>query len=252
MAWIEAHQSLENHPKTKKLSRLMGWDLDVTLGKLFRFWWWCVDYCEDGDLSKLNDDDIGDAVGLAGEDATKFVEAMVESCWIDRAPYFRVHDWWDYIGLFLQRKYGNKKPEKWRRVKELYSGCTSSVQQLAQPNQPNQPNQPKKAQASPAIFQVVLGLGFNPWVCAYKLKAERKWTKDPPEEVLVKVCERYVQDKKKNAIRNDYAWFKAVFCDELKNFNAEKNEKEGDALKEEPVANIGGLVEDVSRNMAKI
>lgn len=144
MAWIESHQALANHPKVLDLMDKMDWDLDTALGKLHRFWWWCVDYAEDGDLRKHNDNRIGRAVGMnSSQDCSRFVRAMVESCWIDRVPYFRVHDWWDYIGLFLQRKYGEKNKGKWERVKLLYTGSTEVVQRLSQPtNQPNQPTNP--------------------------------------------------------------------------------------------------------------
>jgi hypothetical protein len=50
LAWIESHQTLEKHPKTLDLMNATGWDLDTCLGKLHRFWYWCVDYAEDGDL----------------------------------------------------------------------------------------------------------------------------------------------------------------------------------------------------------
>ena len=120
----------------------MSWDLDTTLGKLHRFWWWCVDYCEDGDLRKHNDTRIAQAMGVAIADARRLVEAMVESRWIDRQPYFRVHDWWHYFGLFLQRKYGERHKEKWERVRELYNSCAITAQPLSPPNLPNLPNLP--------------------------------------------------------------------------------------------------------------
>jgi hypothetical protein len=119
MAWIESHQNLENHPKRIDLSALMGWDIDSTIGRLHRFWWWCVDYAEDGDLRKHNDARLGGSVGLNGETATAFVQAMVTAGWLDREPYFRVHDWWDYIGRFLQLKY-KRTPGKWIRVRNAY------------------------------------------------------------------------------------------------------------------------------------
>lgn len=108
---------------------LMGWDLDTTLGKLHRFWWWCLDYAEDGDLRRHNNTILGSSVGLNGDQTKKWVEAMVESGWIDREPYFRVHDWWDLIGLFLRRKYEGRNNEKWKRVKALYEYRTDAVQQ---------------------------------------------------------------------------------------------------------------------------
>jgi len=111
---------------------LTGWDLDTCLGKLHRFWWWCVDYAEDGDLRRHNDDRLGLAVGvLPGEESRRFVEAMVAARWLDRDPYFRVHDWWNYIGKFLQSKY-KRDPAKWQSVKDLY--CTGTVTGTAPPN----------------------------------------------------------------------------------------------------------------------
>jgi hypothetical protein len=149
MAWIESHQDLKDHPKTCDLMAAMGWDLDTTIGKLHRLWWWCVDYAEDGDLRKHNDNRIANAMGVANADASKLIKSLVSSGWLDREPYFRVHDWWDYIGLFLQRKHGGKNPQKWQHIKDSYTtvgklsdNCRDSAHELTQPNrtEPNQPN----------------------------------------------------------------------------------------------------------------
>lgn len=132
---------------------LMGWDLDTSLGKLHRFWWWCVDYAEDGDLRRHNDTVLASAVGLNGDQAKQFVGAMIEAGWLDREPYFRVHDWWDYIGLFLRRKYEGRNNEKWERVRRLYYNSTDAVQhavqKLTEPNQPNLTNQPNQTSDPP-------------------------------------------------------------------------------------------------------
>lgn len=142
MAWIESHQQLENHPKVFNLLYAMSWDLDQTIGKLHRFWWWCVDYAEDGDLRKFSDTQIGHAVGLNGDQAKSFVKAMLEAGWLDREPFFRVHDWWDYIGLFLQIKYKSRK-EKWSKVRDSYytehnnglnNRSNNSIPNLTKPN----------------------------------------------------------------------------------------------------------------------
>jgi hypothetical protein len=166
MAWIESHQSLERHPKTLDLMTRMGWDLDTTIGKLQRFWWWCVDYAEDGDLQKHNDGRLGGAVGLNGEEAKAFKVAMVEACWLDRDPYFRVHDWWNYIGRFLQVKYKHY-PDKWQHVraayltnKELKNGSSNGLNNH-RTNQPKQPtNQPE--------------YGFDEFWLAWPQKSPRK------------------------------------------------------------------------------
>lgn len=142
MAWIESHQTLEKHPKVFDLMHLMGWDVDQTIGKLHRFWWWCVDYAEDGDLQKHNDARIAAAVGLNGEQGKIFVENMVKSCWIDRDPYFRVHEWWNYFGRFLQVKYKHN-PNEWRKIRKLYkNGSYNRTPNLTKPNL-TKPNQTK-------------------------------------------------------------------------------------------------------------
>ncbi len=131
IAWIESHQGLEKHPKTIRLMAAMSWDLDVTLGKLHRFWWWCVDCAPDGDLRKYSNDVMAAAVGLPFSVGMRFVEAMVDAGgrgedgnvlpgFLERKPYFRIHEWWEYFGPFLQVKF-KKNPEKWRRIRSLYA-----------------------------------------------------------------------------------------------------------------------------------
>ncbi len=119
MAWIESHQQLLNHPKTLDLMNSMGWDVDITIGKLNRFWWWCLDYAPDGDLRRHKQASLAAAVGLPADQSKRFVRAMIQSGWMDRLPYFRVHNWWQYVGPFLQVKY-KRHPQIWRRVQALY------------------------------------------------------------------------------------------------------------------------------------
>ena len=157
MAWIESHQAIERHPKTIELMTRMGWDLDATVGKLHRLWWWCVDYAEDGDLRKHNDTRIGAAVGLNGEASKRFIEAMVASGWIDRKPYFRIHDWWDHIGPWLRSKY-KRSPKKWRQVSNLYVNGTQPVRNRIPTNQPNLTKPTDKSPPSSSPSEKILPL----------------------------------------------------------------------------------------------
>lgn len=160
MAWIESHQTLERHPKTLNLASQMQWELDTAIGKLHRFWWWCVDYVPDGDLRRFTDAQLALAVGVDLARAKAFVDAMINcggisadgkplSGFIERQPYFRVHDWWDYFGTFLQIKY-KRTPERWQKIKSLYvngacngddnganNGDCTPIPNLTVPNQPN-------------------------------------------------------------------------------------------------------------------
>lgn len=112
MAWIESHQELERHPKTLKLMSLTGGTLDDTLGKLHRFWWWCLAYAEDGDLRKYDLKIISSYLNIDSE-------KLVEAGWIDITPYLRVHDWLKYVHRFLYSKYKNYT-EKIRRIERMY------------------------------------------------------------------------------------------------------------------------------------
>ena len=125
MAWIESHEELLIHPKTLDLMNQMRWDINFTIGTLHRFWWWCMKFAHDGDLRHHNASRLAAAVGLPDTQAEKFVEAMIQAEWLDTIPYFRVHDWWEYAGPFLQTKH-KRHPEVWRRVKDMYQGKCST------------------------------------------------------------------------------------------------------------------------------
>lgn len=124
MAWIESHQGLERHPKLHVLMHAMGWDTDSAIGKLHRFWWWCLEYAPTGDLHGKNDSVIAGSVGLDHSIAKKFVEAMVASRWIDRdrdLGIFRVHDWLEYAGLYLRTSKFKRHPNKLAEAEAVYA-----------------------------------------------------------------------------------------------------------------------------------
>ena len=62
MAWIESHQELARHPKTRKLARRLGVNLPTAIGHLHMFWWWAMDYSKSGDITSFDAIDIADAV----------------------------------------------------------------------------------------------------------------------------------------------------------------------------------------------
>lgn len=82
MAWIEAHQGLARHPKTRRLARLLNLPLPTVIGHLFLLWWWALDYAQDGNLGKFCADDISDAVDYKG-DSSELVSALTTAGFID-------------------------------------------------------------------------------------------------------------------------------------------------------------------------
>lgn len=117
MAWIESHQELKNHPKVRRLARALRVSVPTVIGHLHCFWWWCVDYAEDGDLTAFGDEDLSDAAMWEG-DPQAFVSAMEAARWLDRSPdgeRLTVHDWQDWAGRLIgMREKAKERVRKWR------------------------------------------------------------------------------------------------------------------------------------------
>lgn len=118
---------MERHHKVLLLACQLGVGKTEAIGLLHRFWWWVLEYAEDGQLRKFTNDVLGSAVELNGEKAKQFVQAMTEAGFLDREPCFRVHDWWDYAGRYLQGKYGRNE-EKWKAIRDAYKQPSNNVQ----------------------------------------------------------------------------------------------------------------------------
>jgi len=104
MAWIESHQSLRNHPKTKRLCRLLGIDLAKAIGHLHLLWWWCLDYAQDGSLATYDAYIVADAAEWEG-DPDLFVTALLEAGFLERnGEELIIHDWWDYAGKLIHQR----------------------------------------------------------------------------------------------------------------------------------------------------
>jgi len=114
MAWIESHQALRDHPKTKRLARALGVARVTAVGYLHFLWWWCVDYAPDGDLNRFSDADIAD--GCEWADAPDaFVSALGAAGFLDADR--RVHDWGDYTGLLVTKREADAERKRMARAR---------------------------------------------------------------------------------------------------------------------------------------
>lgn len=111
MAWIESHDNLKDHPKTRRAARLLGVSIPTMVGHLHLLWHWCLTYAEDGDLSGYDHEDIADAMMWEG-DADDLVQALV-NCGPGKSAGFLehdqdgrllVHDWMDYAGKLVEKR----------------------------------------------------------------------------------------------------------------------------------------------------
>lgn len=120
MAWIESHQSVREHPKTRKAARILGVRPVHLLGHLHALWHWALDMAEDGDLSKFDAEDLAIAADWDG-DPDEFVEALVTCGPGGSAGFLErdgacgnpeddtrgdlvLHDWWEYAGKLIERR----------------------------------------------------------------------------------------------------------------------------------------------------
>lgn len=105
MAWIEAHQTLQRHPKTVTAARLAGITRQELIGFLLCLWWWAIDYAEDGDLSDYDPADIEEAVEWRGEPG-RLWQALRAAKFIDPDPGPPLlHDWEEYTGRLLDKRH---------------------------------------------------------------------------------------------------------------------------------------------------
>jgi hypothetical protein len=102
MAWIESHQSLRDHKKTKKMARLLHIGIPQAIGHLHLLWWWCLDNAPDGYLGDIDSIDIADAA-LWKKEPGKFFTALIESGFVD-SDALTLHDWYDYAGKLIEQR----------------------------------------------------------------------------------------------------------------------------------------------------
>ncbi|WP_148277916.1 DnaD domain protein [Paenibacillus popilliae] len=115
LAWIESHQELARHPKTKRFTRLLGTSLPTAIGHLHLFWWWAMDYAQDGDLSRYESADIADACEWDGA-SEKLLEALIHAGFVNED--LSIHNWFEYVGRLLEKKEQNKERKRKSRAKK--------------------------------------------------------------------------------------------------------------------------------------
>lgn len=117
MAWIESNQELGRHPKTKKLSRLLGVNLPSTVGHLMFLWWWALDFAQDGNLSNYDNDDLAEAMLYEG-DSEFLVECLIKTGFLDESDNdLFIHDWDDYAGRLIEKREAKRAYDKERKRK---------------------------------------------------------------------------------------------------------------------------------------
>jgi len=124
MAWIESHQELRHHYKTKRLARELKVSTAAAVGHLHFLWWWAVDFAPDGDLTKFDDYEIADAMGYDGKDPAKAKSALISAGFLDNNEQgtITIHDWNEYAGRTLsQREKARTRSKNYREKQAAHA-----------------------------------------------------------------------------------------------------------------------------------
>lgn len=130
MAWIESHQELRNHPKTKRLARKLDIQPAAAIGHLHCLWWWSADYAPDGDLTEFDDWEIADAAGYEGDNPAEFKDALIFAGFLDNTNQgtLLLHDWMDYAGKNLKkREQARERSQRYRDKQAANIGKTQET-----------------------------------------------------------------------------------------------------------------------------
>lgn len=121
MVWIESHAALKDHPKTRKLARLLNVSLAAAIGHLHGLWWWAMEYAEDGDLHRYDAAEIA-AGGLWEGDPAIFIDSLCEAGLMDGTTgsnNLAIHDWMDYAGRLVEIRRRKADSMKLKRAATL-------------------------------------------------------------------------------------------------------------------------------------
>lgn len=132
MAWIESHQELGRHPKTRRLARMLGISLPAAVGHLHYLWWWALDFAEDGDLSGYDSYEIAEAAMWEG-DPDEIVDALVHAQFLDRTGDggLVLHDWDEYAGRLIERRARDRERKRRERAAKRASRGDGDVRETS-------------------------------------------------------------------------------------------------------------------------
>jgi len=115
MAWIEVHQHLKEHRKTRKFKNLMGITRAQAIGHLIMLWLWGIDNTDDcGIIMDADYDDIAIACDYH-EDSQLIVSALITSGFLEKDEKegkLFIHDFEDYIGKLKEQKKRHREAQK--------------------------------------------------------------------------------------------------------------------------------------------
>jgi len=129
MAWLQSETKLRNHPKLQVTAQELGITKVEMLGHLHLFWYWVLEYNENGNLKVLGDTEelqkqfLANAIAEGAEwkgDPIQLFDVLVKNKWIDCiGGQYRIHDWNDLSGKYaIQKEQAKERQKRYReRIK---------------------------------------------------------------------------------------------------------------------------------------
>lgn len=186
MAWIESHQSLAHHPKTRKLARRLDISIAAAVGHLHCLWHWSLEHAFDGDLTGYESEDI--AIGAMWDgDPDDFVKALIESRGRSGSGFLdhdnerlTLHNWQTYTAHLRARRESAQKAnhQRWHVARGVNDGecewCRNPAPEESesppkQPDSERSPNGRLPESTEPNLTEPNLTLPTQP-----NLESERK------------------------------------------------------------------------------
>ena len=99
IAWLKVHDTVRDHPKTRRLARGLGVSRHEAIGVLVCLWLWGQSNADrDGFILNATAEDIADGVMYrgtsSGASGGQLLDSLIVSGWIDvEGDALRLHDW---------------------------------------------------------------------------------------------------------------------------------------------------------------
>lgn len=89
--------------------------------------------------------------------------------------------------------------------------------------------------------------GFNVYACINKVKKDKKWRIEVPDEVVERVCRQYLAEK--DSVKSAWPWFLKVFAMESQAYFATQQIREHERIKAEEKKSAYSLKEILQKVM---
>ena len=130
MAWIEAHDTLPDHPKVLRAAKALRLDSDALVGKLLRLWTWALSNREDGILSDLDAGVLHRIMNYGGK-ADKLLAALTEVRLLDALPdgRYAIHDWDEHVAMLMEQRDRKRTQARERQRRRRAAGAAPEARE---------------------------------------------------------------------------------------------------------------------------